>query len=121
MFEFILNKYNELVLSPNLFNYFPINEVCPFINIYLLDLSSNQIKGVAGVFQSISCLAKLQILDLSSNSISTPWLASDINDAFGLIIGSLSLNNNQIPYIDTGVFFRQDGTSRFTSLYYLNL
>ena len=63
----------------------------------------------------------MQILDLSYNSISTPLLASDFNDAFGLIIGSLSLNNNQIPYIDTGVFFRQDGTSRFTSLYYLNL
>jgi len=116
------NEYNELVLSPNLYNYFPVNELCPFSNIYLLDLSYNQIKVTTGVFKSISsCLSLLQILDLSYNSINTPLLASDFDDAFGTNIGSISLNNNQIPSIDTGVFFKQDGTSRFPRLYNLNL
>ena len=88
----------------------------------MLDLSFNQITSVTDVFKSIStCLPVLQILDLSYNLINTPLIATDFNDAFGLNIGSLSLNNNQIPSIDTGVFFKQDGTSRFPSLYNLNL
>jgi hypothetical protein len=115
-------EYNELVLSPNLYNYFPVNELCPFVNIYLLDLSYNQIRVTTGIFKYISsCLSLLQILDLSYNSINTPLLASDFDDAFGTNIGSINLSTNQIPSIDTGVFFRQDGTSRFPRLYNLNL
>ena len=48
-------------------------------------------------------------------------MATDFNDSLALTLVSLNLNNNKIPFLDTGVFFKQDGTSRFPTLYYLGL
>ncbi len=99
----------------------PVNQLCPFENIYYLTLSFNQIQNGTNVFQAISCLIRLQILDLSYNIISTPLLTADFSDSLGSTLVSLNLNNNNIPFVDTGVFFKLDGTSRFPNLYYLGL
>lgn len=115
------SEYNELDLSPNLFATLPVAQLCPFVNIYLLDLSRNQIRSLRYAFKSLSCLTSLKRFDLSYNSISTPLVDSDFSDEFAQHIEYINLKNNHIPSIDTKVFFQNDGTSRFPSLYYLDL
>ena len=115
------SEYNELDLSPNLFVSLPISQLCPFVNIYLLDLSRNQIKTLRYAFKLLSCLTSLKRFDLSFNLITSPLIDSDFSDDFAQHIEYLNLKNNQIPSIDTKVFFRSDGTSRFSNLYYLDL
>ena len=115
------SEYNELDLSPNLFNTLPVTQLCPFVNIYLLDLSRNQIRSLRYAFKSLSCLVSLKRFDLSYNLIASPLVDSDFSDEFSQHIEYLNLKNNLIPSIDTKVFFRNDGTSRFPSLYYLDL
>jgi hypothetical protein len=99
----------------------PISQLCPFVNIYLLDLSRNQIKTLRYAFKLLSCLTSLKRFDLSFNLITSPLIDSDFSDDFAQHIEYLNLKNNQIPSIDTKVFFRSDGTSRFSNLYYLDL
>jgi len=99
----------------------PVSQLCPFVNIYLLDLSQNQIKTLRYAFKLLSCLQSLKRFDLSFNQITSPLIDADFSDEFSQHIEYLNLKNNQIPSIDTKVFFRADGTSRFPSLYYLDL
>ena len=58
---------------------------------------------------------------VSNNRISTPLLKSDFDDKFAEQLISIDLSNNQIPSIDSNLFFKSDGTSRFKTLNYLNL
>lgn len=115
------SEYNELILSPNLYNIVPVDALCPFINIYLLDLSKNAITSTTGAFKVLSCLRSIQRFDISDNLISTPLLASDFDDLFPAHLQIFNLKNNRIPSIDTNVFFKSDGTSRFPKLYLLDL
>ncbi|CAF1005212.1 unnamed protein product, partial [Brachionus calyciflorus] len=114
-------EYNELDLSPNLYNVVPVDQLCPFTNIYLLDMSFNRLTNLTNIFKELSCLVSLRILDLSNNRITTPILASDFEDTLPSQLVSLKLNNNRIPSIESAVFVKSNGDSRFPSLELLDL
>jgi hypothetical protein len=76
---------------------------------------------MAGGFKSLSCLKFLTKLDLSSNSISTPLLASDFENSLRANLVWLSLASNQIPSIDSNVFMYPNGSSFWPKLAYLDL
>ena len=110
-------------MSPNLFSVLPVDQLCPFVNIYLLDLSFNKIDSLTNSFKQLECLVSLKKLDFSNNFIRTPLLSKDFEDYgnFSAHLESLNLNNNQIFSIETGVFFNSDRSPRFPSLSYLDL
>ena len=60
-------------------------------------------------------------MDLSNNLIASPLMETDFEDNFAMQIQSLNFSMNRIPFIETKLFIRNDGTSRFTNLRYLNL
>jgi hypothetical protein len=117
-------EYNELDLSPNLYDRFVLDELCPFVNIYLFDISYNRLTSLTNAFVELSCLQSLKHLDLSNNQIRTPLLASDFltdNESFSINLEYLNMNNNQIPSIESSVFLLSDGTARFKKLSFLGL
>ena len=108
-------------MSPNTFTTLPTASICQFTNIYLLDASFNQLSSITGLFQTLKCLVSLKVLSMSNNYISSPLEQSDFDDKFSKQIVSLDFSNNQIPSIDSNFFLKNDGTSRFENLAYLNL
>ena len=108
-------------MSPNLYTILPVSQLCPFVGMISLDLSNNLILSMTGRFKSLSCLTSLKVLDLSSNLIMSPLVASDFEDTLPARLTSLNLNYNQIPSIDSDVFIKSDNTSRFPNLTYLGL
>lgn len=115
------NEYNELDLSPNVFNLLPIEQICPFKYVQVLNMASNVISNLTGTLVKLSCLKSLSQIDLSNNLITSPLMEIDFKDSFAMQIQSLNFSMNKIPFIETKLFIRNDGTSRFTNLRYLNL
>ena len=115
------NEFNEIDLSPNFYTVVPVSQLCPFKNVYLLDLSFNQIISLDGIFSSLSCLSSLSIINFSNNIVRTPLLKKDFDDVLSSQLVSINLTNNQIPSIETGMFLKTDGSSRFPKLKYLGL
>jgi hypothetical protein len=113
--------FNHLVLAPNLYTKLPIQQICKFSNLVMLNISYNSIKNMAYQFGLMACLRYLTTLDLSYNLISTPVRASDLNDFFGTRLQALNLSNNRIPSIETAFFFRSDMSLRFPNLTFLSL
>ena len=116
-------EYNELDLSPNLFTELPIEQLCPFFNVYLLDLSHNKIMNLKNAFKKLRCLKRLKILNLSSNLIISPLKASDFDEDSELTISLeyMSFRYNNIPSIESRLFFRKNGSSMFPNLSFLDL
>ena len=115
------NEFTQLLMSPNTYTTLPTTSICQFTSIYLLDVSFNQLTSITGLFQTLKCLISLKTLILSNNYISSPLFQSDFDDVFSQQLTSIDLRNNQIPSIDSNLFFKIDGTSRFINLEYLNL
>ena len=115
------NEFTKLLMSPNTFTTLPTTNICQYTSVYLLDVSFNQLTSITGLFQTLKCLVSLTTLIMSNNYISSPLMQSDFDDTFSQQLVSLDLSNNQIPSIDTNLFFKTDGTSRFINLKYLNL
>jgi hypothetical protein len=113
--------FNEIDLSPNLYTAVPITQLCAFRFVYKLDLSSNQITSLTNVFRQLSCMNALTSIDFSNNFINSPLLASDFSDTLASQLVSINLTNNRIPSIQSAVFIKNDGTSRFPKLTYLGL
>ncbi len=114
-------EFTQLILSPNVYTSVPINDICQFSNIDLLDLSSNSIASITGLFKSLKCLTNLKIINLASNNIQSNLLSTDFDDILSVQLQKIDLSNNQISFIESEVFLKSDGTSRFTNLQYLNL
>lgn len=114
-------EYNELDLSPNLYTELPVQQLCAFANIYYLDLSFNRITNMTNRYKQLSCLTQLVQFDLSNNLINTPMLDNDFDDIFPQRLEIFDLSNNQIPYVETALFIRLDGSARFPRLRQLNL
>jgi len=114
-------EFNEMDLSQNVFSSLPFEQLCTFKYIYMLNMSSNLIQNLTGGFINLKCLASLTNLDLSKNLISTALLPTDFDDGFASRLQIFNLENNKISNIQTSVFIKKDGTSRFPNLYYLNL
>lgn len=114
-------EYNEMDLSHNVFGRLPYDQLCPYKYIYLLNVSSNYITNLTGAFVSLKCLGSLTNIDLSSNLIVTPILATDFDDTLASRLQQLNLESNKISYIQTSAFIKSDGSSRFPNLNYLSL
>lgn len=99
----------------------PADQLCPFTNIYLLDLSFNKIRNLTNGFRQLWCLNSIQFFNLSYNQISTPILASDFEDEFPSRLVEFYLNNNRIPSIESKVFIKSNGDPRFPNLRLLDL
>ncbi|CAF0833054.1 unnamed protein product [Brachionus calyciflorus] len=115
------SKYNEIDLSPNVYTNIPITQLCPFKYLTHLDLSFNSIQTTANSFRDLSCLTGLKTLNLANNKISSPLMTSDFDDTLSAQLTSLNLTNNFIPYLESRVFIKSDGSSRFPNLEYLGL
>ena len=113
-------EFTELMLSPNVYTYVPTDSICQFSNITVLDLSSNLITNITGLFQTLKCLTKLTKISLANNSIQTGLISTDFDDTFSAQLQSIDLSFNQISSIHTGVFIKSDGTNRFKNLQYLS-
>ena len=117
----IPSEYTQFIMSPNTFTTLPTTNICSFTSVYLLDISYNQLTSITGLFQTLKCLVSLTTLVASNNRISTALSQSDFDDTFAEQLISIDLSNNQIPLIDSNLFFKSDGTSRFRNLNYFNL
>lgn len=117
----IPGQFNLIDLSPNLYTAVPIAQLCPFKYVYKLDLSRNKVTSIRGIFSQLSCMTSLTHIDLSNNAISTAIVATDFDDVLSSRLVSLNLTNNQIVSIASGVFLKNDGTTRFPLLSYLGL
>jgi hypothetical protein len=114
-------EYNELILAPNIYTKIPFQQLCLFKRIYFLDLSYNLLTNLTNAFKSLECLESLRKLDISNNYIKTPLLASDFNDQTFKNIEHINMNRNRIPFVETRLFFKLDGSSRFPKMKYLGL
>ena len=114
-------EFTELVLAPNVYTYVPTDNICQFLNITLLDLSSNLITNINSVFIALKCLTKLTKISLANNEIRMDLKSTDFDDIFSSQLKFIDLSLNQILSIETGVFIKSDGTSRFKNLEYLSL
>ena len=114
-------EFTQLILSPNVYTIVPISDLCQFSNINLLDLSSNAITSTTGLFKSLKCLTSLKTISLANNNIQSSLLSTDFDDTFSSQLQNIDFSNNQIPFIESGVFLKSDDTSRFINLGYLNL
>ena len=115
------SEFNQLLMSPNMYTSLPTANICQFINVIRLDVSFNLLTSIAGLFQRLKCLVQLTTLIISNNFISSALVQSDFDDTLSQQLVWLDFSNNQISSIDTKLFFKSDGTSRFSSLQYLNL
>lgn len=115
------SQYNELHLSPNLYTVVPVVQVCQFANLYMLNMSYNQLTNMTGIFAKLSCLTQLTHLELSHNAIATPILATDFDDSLPAHLLWLNLAYNNIPSIESATFFLADGSARFPNMAYLSL
>ena len=115
------NQYNEIDLSPNLYTAVPITQLCAFKKVLKLDLRFNQITSLTSVFKQLACVSSLSSVDISSNLVSSPLVANDFDDALSSQLVSLNLSNNRIPSLESSVFLKSDGTTRFPLLQYLGL
>jgi hypothetical protein len=86
-------------------------------------MSDNLISNMTQRFAQLSCLRFLISLDLSNNRISTALRASDFDDSFGELLRTFNLRNNQIPSLESGVFFKdkENREPRFPYLAHLCL
>ena len=115
------SEYNQINLSPNYYTVVPLQQLCSFKYVLLLDLSFNKITSLTGIFSGLSCMTALKIINFSNNLVNTPLVQKDFDDTLSSQLTSLNLTNNQIPYLETAVFLKTDGTSRFPRLNYLGL
>lgn len=115
------DSYNEIDLSPNLYTAVPITQLCAFKFVYRIDLSYNQITSLTNVFKQLNCMNSLSSVDFSNNYIVSPLLATDFDDALSAQLVSINLTNNRIPSIQSSMFFKSDGKTRFPKLAYLGL
>lgn len=99
----------------------PYDQLCTFVNLRTIDLSYNKITNITNAFKNLACLSALAYIDLSFNQISSPLVASDFNESISSFLVSINLNNNNIPSVETAVFIKSDGFSRFPYLTYLGL
>lgn len=99
----------------------PIDQLCPFTNVYLIDLSFNRITNLTNAFRPLWCLISIKYFNLSYNQISTPILATDFEDTFPSRLVEFYLNNNRIPSIEAQAFIKTNGESRFPNLRLLEL
>lgn len=74
-------------------------------------------------FKKLRCLKRLKIFNLSSNLINTPLRASDFDEESELTssLEYLSFRYNNIPSIESKLFFRTNGSSMFPNLSFLDL
>ena len=114
-------EFTQLIMNPNTYTILPMANICQFTNISLLDVGSNQLTSITGLFSSFNCLPMLTTLAMANNFIATPIKHSDFDDTICQQLVSLDLSYNQIPSIDSDVFIKSDGTTRFTKLQYLSL
>ena len=114
-------EYNEVDLSPNFYAILPVNQLCNFKYVYLLDMSFNLLTNLSYAFVHLKCLSSLVSVDFSNNLISSPIRAIDFDDSLAAQLQFINLSNNKIPSIETSAFINKDGSSRFLKLFYLNL
>ncbi len=113
-------EYNELDLSPNFFNVIPSKQICPYKYVQVLDLSSNLISNLTGMFD-LKCLTSLSQIDLSNNLIEGALSPNHFDDIFAAQLQSLNLSMNRLTSIETKTFLNRKGDSRFLNLRYINL
>ncbi len=114
------NEYNELDLSPNFFTEIPTKQICPYKYVQVLDLSSNLISNLSGVFD-LKCLTSLSQVDLSNNLIEGALEQHHFDDIFAGQLQSLNLSINRLTSIETKTFLNRKGDRRFLNLRYINL
>ena len=92
-----LSSLEELDLSENSIREFPAGEICSLANLRHLNLSSNQIGGVADLGRG--CLPSLELLDLSGNE-----LTSLETNSLPASLQELRVQKNFIRFIAPDVF-----------------
>lgn len=114
-------KYNQIDLSPNTFTFIPIEQLCAFKSLIRLDLSFNLIVSTKNAFRDLNCLASLDSINLANNLINSPLLSSDFDDELSSRLRYLNLTKNMIEYIESKVFIKSDGLTRFPNLKFIGL
>ena len=114
-------KYNHIDLSPNRYTRIPIEQLCQFKSLISLDLSFNLISSTRNAFRDLNCLTSLNSINLANNLINSPILSTDFDDGLSSRLQLLNLTKNMIEFIESRVFIKSNGLTRFPNLQFLGL